>query len=190
MTRLFFIRFRALFLAAIVILSVPIVGFAREKTKDPSPDGRFAMALKNGKDGEVSVTLVDPKTHKFVLKLDDSGHPYCDAARIVWSPDSKRFAFYEEDRKRNWAYLYIREDSGFEEVELPELPECEHSKLEGFINSNLTPKSWVNPDTLVLTAHDEWTTEDGKFQECDRTVTIAIDSSGKPSIKSIEEQKK
>jgi hypothetical protein len=189
MTHLFFVPFRA-FLVAAFVLAVPIVGFAREKTKERSPDGRFAMALQDGKDGEVSITLVETKTHKFVLKLDDSGHPYCDASRIVWSPDSKRFAFYEEDRKRFWTYVYIRKDSGFEQVELPDLPECDHPKLEGFINSNLTPKSWVNPEPLVLTAHDEWTTEDGKFQECDRTVTIAIDSSGKPSVKSIQEQKK
>jgi hypothetical protein len=189
MTRLFFIRFRSLVVAAIFILAVPIAGFAREKIKDRSPDGRFAMALQDGKDGEVSVTLVDTKTHKFVLKLDDSGHPYCDASRVLWSPDSKRFAFYQEDRKRNWTYLYIRKDSGFEQVELPELPECDHPKLEGFINSNLSPKTWVNPETLVLTAHDEWTTEAGKFQECNRTVTVAIDSSGKASIQSVKENK-
>jgi hypothetical protein len=105
-------------------------------------------------------------------------------------PDSKRFAFYEEDRKHNWTYVYIRKDSGFEMIELLDLPECDHPGLAGYINSNLTPKSWAKPDTLVLIAHDEWTTEDGKAHECDRTVTIAIDSSGKASIESVHENKK
>jgi len=190
MSRLFFIRFKAVFVAAGFILAAPIIGFAGEKTRGRSPDGRFAMALEDGKDGEVRITLVETKTHKFLHKLADSGHPYSDASRILWSPDSKRFAFYEEDRKRNWTYLYIRKDSGFEQVELPDLPECDHPGLAGYINSNLAPKSWVKPDTLVLIAHDEWTTEDNKAHECNRTVTIAIDSSGKASIQSVQEKKK
>ena len=59
-------------------------------------------------------------------------------------------------------------------IDLPGLAECDHPGLPGSINSNLTPKNWAKPDTLVLTAHDEWTTEDDKAHECDRTVTIAI----------------
>jgi hypothetical protein len=188
MSRLFFIRFEAAFVAATFILAAPIVGFAREKTRDRSPDGRFAMSLEDGKDGEVRITLVETKTHKFVRKLADSGHPYSDASRILWSPDSKSFAFYEEDRKRHWTYLYIHKGSGFEQVELPDLPECDHPGLAGYINNNVTPTSWVKPDTLVLMAHDEWTTEDKKAHECNRTVTIAIDSSGKLSLKSVQEK--
>jgi len=77
------------------------------------------MSLEDGKDGEVRITLVETEAHKFLLELSDSGHPYSDASRILWSPDFKRFAFYEEDRKRNWTYLYIRKDSGFEELSYP-----------------------------------------------------------------------
>jgi len=147
------------------------------------------MSLEDGEDGEVRITLVETKGHKFVLKLDDSGHPYSDAARILWSPDSMRFAFFGKDRKRDWTYLYIRKDSGFEEVELPDIPECDHPGLTGYINSNLTPKSWVKPNTVMLIAHDEWTTEDDKAHECNRTVMIAIDSSRKASIQSIQQKK-
>jgi hypothetical protein len=163
---------------------------AGAKVKNPSPDGRFAMSLEDGQDGEVRITLVETKSHKFVLKLSDSGHPFSDACRILWSPDSKRFAFSEEDRKRNWTSVYIRKDSGFEMTELPDLPECDHPGLSGFIQSNQTPKSWTKSDTLVLTAHDEWTTEDDKAHECDRTVTVAIDATGKASIQSVREDKK
>ena len=191
MARLFFSRFEGAFVAAAIILAAPIVGFAAgEKTKDRSPDGRFAMSLQDGKDGEVRITLVDAKTHRFVQKLDDSGHPYSDSAHIVWSADSKRFAFFDRDRKRNWTYLYVRKDSGFEQVDLPDFPECDHPGLEGEIDSNLTPKSWVKRDTLVLVAHDEWVTEDRKSHECEKTVTITIDSSGKASVQSIEKSGK
>ena len=190
MSRLFFIRFRVVFVAAAFVLTTSIVGFAGEKLKNRSPDGQFAMSLKDAEEHEVRIQLVETKSHKALLKLSDSGHPFSDACRILWSPDSKRFAFYEEDRKHNWTSVYIRKDSGFEQVELPDLPECDHPGLEGFINSNLTPKSWAKPDTLVLVAHDEWTTEGDKAHECDRTVTIAIDSNGKASIQSIQENKK
>ena len=101
MSRLFFIRFEAASVVAAFVLTVPLVGFAAEKTRDRSPDGRFAMSLEDGKDGEVRITLVETEAHKFLLELSDSGHPYSDASRILWSPDFKRFAFYEEDRKRN-----------------------------------------------------------------------------------------
>src|SRR6266540_1489728 len=137
MSRLFFIRFRAVFVAAAFVLATPIVGFAGEKTSDRSPDGRFAMSFEDGKDGEVRITLVETKVH-----------------------------------------------------ELPDFPECDNPGMAGYINSNLTPKSWVKPDTLVLIAHDEWTTDDNKAHECNRTVTIAIDSSGKASIQSVQEKKK
>jgi hypothetical protein len=187
---LFFNRFETACIAAAFILALPIAGVAGQKLKDRSPDGQFAMCLKDEPEDEVRIELVEAKSHKFLLKLSDSGHGFSDACRIVWSPDSKRFAFYEEDRKRNWTTVYIRKGSGFEQVELPDLAECDHPGLEGFINSNLTPKSWTKPDTLVLIAHDEWTTQDDKFHECDRTVTIAIDSSGKASIQSIQENKK
>ena len=155
MSRLFFIRFRAVFVAAAFVLTTPIVGFAGEKLKNRSPDGQFAMSLKDAEEHEVRIQLVEAKSYKVLLKLSDSDHPFSDACRILWSPDSKRFAFYEEDRKRNWTRVYIRKDSGFEQVELPDLPECDHPGLAGFIISNLTPKSWAKPDTLVLVAHDE-----------------------------------
>jgi hypothetical protein len=186
----FFIRFEAAVVTAAFILGAPIVGLAGDKEKDRSPNGRFAMSLQDGRDGEVRITLIETKAHKFLLKLSDSGHPYSDASRILWLPDSKRFAFYEENRRRGWTYVYIRKNSGFEQVDLPELPECDHPGLEGYITSNLTPKNWVKPDTLVLFAHDEWSTEDEKPHECNRVVTIVIDPSGKASIQSIQEKKK
>jgi hypothetical protein len=82
MSRLFFIRFEAASVAAAFVLAAPIVGFAWEKTRDWSPDGRFAMSLEDGKNGEVRITLAETKTHKFVRKLADSSHPYSDASRI------------------------------------------------------------------------------------------------------------
>jgi hypothetical protein len=191
MYHLFVIRFEAACLAAAFILALPIVGFAGEKLKNRSPDGRFAMSLEDGRDGEVRITLVETKAHKFLLKLADSGHPFSDACRILWSPDSKRFAFSEEDKRRNWTWVYIRKDSGFEMIELPDLPECAHPGLaELTYIANLTPKSWAKPDTLVLMAHDEWNTEDDKAHECDRTVAIAIDANGKASIRNVHEDKK
>jgi hypothetical protein len=190
MCRLSFIRFKIVCVAVTFFLVLPIVGFAGDKLKDRSPDGQFAMSLKDEPDHEVSVTLVETKTHKFVEKLSDSGHPYSDSARILWSPDSKRFAYSEENRKNKLIQLYIRKDSGFEQVDFPDLAECDHPGLDGQVFDFRTPKTWAKPDTLVLLAREEWSGEDGENHECDRTVTITIDSSGKASIQSIQENKK
>jgi hypothetical protein len=190
MSPLSFIRFKAAFVAAAFILATPIVGLAGEKIKDLSPDGQFAMSLEDGGDGEVQISLVEAKSHKFLLKLDDSGHPYCDVARILWTPDSKRFAFQYQNRRGDHTSIYICKDGDFEEVELPDFPECDHPGLDGFIIEEQTAKSWIKPDTLVLLAHSEWSSTDGKSHECDRTVTIIINSTGKARIQSVHEMKK
>ena len=83
MSHLFFIRFKAAFVAAAFILAMPVVGLAGEKIKDLSPDGQFAMSLEDGGDGEVQISLVEANSHKFLLKLDDSGHPYQRRAHTV-----------------------------------------------------------------------------------------------------------
>jgi hypothetical protein len=189
MSRLFFIRFRAVFLTA-VLAAAPTAGFAGGKIKDASPDGQFAMSVDDRGDGDVITSLVEARTQKFLLKLDDNGHSFCDADRIVWSLDSKRFAFQYKDRRGDHTSIYIRKGSDFEEVELPDVPDCEHPGLEGYIIDEFTPKRWVKPDTLVLSAHSEWSSKDGKSHQCDRTVTIVINSNGKASIQSVQEKKK
>jgi hypothetical protein len=183
-------RFEAAVITAAFVLAAPLVGFAGEKITDPSPDGRFAMSREDGGNGEVTIALVDAKTQKFLLKLDDSGHPYSDAARIFWAPDSKRFAFYEEGKKNDLTFLYVRRDSGFGDIELPDIPECKHPGIDGMAYISLKPKNWAKPDTLVLTQHEEWSSEDGENHKCEKTVTIVIDPSGKASIQSIQEKKK
>jgi hypothetical protein len=189
MSRLFCIGYNAL-AAAMLVVALPIVGLAGEKVKDTSPDGQFAMLLKATEEHEVQVQLVEAKSQQFVLKLDDSGHPFSDSARIFWAPDSKRFAFYEAGKKNDLTFLYLRKESGFEEVELPNIPECKHPGIDGMAYISRKPKSWAKPDTLVLTQHEEWSTDDGKGGQCDQTVTIVIDSSGKASIQSVQEKKK
>ncbi len=173
-----------------MLVATPKAGFAGEKLKDASPDRQFAMSVDDRGDGDVATELVESKTQKFLLKLDDNGHPFCDADRILWSPDSKRFAFQYKDRRGDHTSIYIRKGSDFENVELPDIPECEHPGLEGYIIDEFTAKKWVTPDALLLLAHSEWSSKNDKSNACDRTVTIVLDSNGKASVKNIQETKK
>src|SRR5215471_5582292 len=133
------IRFTAIFVALVLVLAKPTTGLADEKIKDVSPDGQFAMSVEDRGEGDVTTSLVEAKTHKLLLKLDDMGHPYCDAARLVWSPDSKRFAFQRQDRRGDHTDIYIRKGADFEQVELPDIPQCNHPGLEGYIIDEATP---------------------------------------------------
>ena len=187
-----FIRVEVALFTTAFVVAASLVAFAGENIKDRSPDGRFAMSLQQVKDHELGLALIDTKTHKLLVDLQDIGHPWCDRARILWTPDSKRFAFYYEDRRGSGTDVYMWKGSSFEQVELPNLPECNHPKVVPLSYfSSLTPKKWTKPDTLMLLAHDEWSPEDDKSQdrECNRIVTVLIDPSGKASIQ-IQENKK
>src|SRR4030095_8681962 len=69
--------------------------WADDETKFPSPDGKFAMLLTEDQKeaGRVKIELIDVDSRKVVLDLADSGHPHSQHCKLLWSPDSQRFAF-------------------------------------------------------------------------------------------------
>ena len=58
--------------------------------------------------------------------------------------------------------------------------------------ASLEPRRWLNATTLVVLAREAWSHEDDpdKTSECERTITISFDASGKASIKNIKKGKK
>ena len=67
---------------------------ADDRTKDRSPDGKFAMLLTDDtEEGRVKVQLIEVSSGKVVLDLAESGHPHAEDCKLLWGPDSQRFAF-------------------------------------------------------------------------------------------------
>jgi hypothetical protein len=161
---------------------------ADEQIKSRSPNGKFAMRLA----GDVS-EIVDLKSKKTVLELEEVSGSWAKDSKLLWSPDSKYFAHFSADRRGGSTTIYRQKgDAEFEQVSMPEFPDCEKTNVGKEFETSMEPKRWSNATTLVLVAREAWSDEDDpdKTSECERTITISFDASGKASIKNIKKGKK
>lgn len=143
--------------------------------------------------GGDSSEIVDVQSGKTVLELEEVSGAWAKDSKLLWSPDSKYFAHFSADRRGGSTTIYRQEgDAGFEQVALPEFPNCEKTNVGKEFESSLEPKRWLNATTLVVVAREAWSHEDDpdKTSECERTITISLDASGKASIKNIKKGKK
>jgi hypothetical protein len=148
---------------------------AEEATKFPSPDGKFAMLLTDDTDeGRVKIQLIEVGSGKVVLDLADSGHPHSEDCKLLWSPDSQRFAFYEANRRGGGTTVCFRNESVFTESPLPELGGCattgqkkelERQGVNKSIESDTAPKEWLKFGALVLMNAQGWETNDGIYED-------------------------
>jgi len=99
---------------------------AGDLIKYQSPDGEFAMLLTEADDQGVSIKLIETGSRKVLLDLDDTGHPYSEHSKLLWSPDSARFAFFEDNRRGGSTTVYQRSGQAFEEASLPETSDCKN----------------------------------------------------------------
>jgi hypothetical protein len=168
---------------------------AEEVTKDPSPGGKFAMLLTRAEEGTAeegtaSLTLIEVSSRRVVLNLTaEISNPSADDSSLLWSGDSKRVAFFEANRRGGTTTVYFRNDSGFMEISLPELPSCEVPRKRGEgvvkdIESTVEPKRWLKSGVLVLHAYVEWETNLG-FVRCSETIDFAFDAQDKPSVRTM-----
>jgi lipoprotein NlpI len=166
------------------ILGLSITTHAGEITKDRSPDGRFALQLSADQD-VFDLGLVDLNTRKELVNLASLGSPYAKHSHLIWSPDSKRVAYTEDSRRGGYTTVYQQKGDGFEEVKLPDLPDCEAKHVAKVYETSLSAERWLKASTLVLLKREGWTTEDGGDGECEKSVTITFDAKGKPSIQKV-----
>src|SRR5262249_40641084 len=158
---------------------------AKDIIKDKSPDGKFALRITKEEEDR-SVAIVDLKSKAEVVALEVYQN-YTDEAHLVWSKDSQRVAYFEPDRRGGSTTVYFRKGDAFEEVELPEIPECKnpppnkkvhHVKT---VESRTSPQKWLSSGVLVLNVHagdlmeNEAGTEQTE-QTCSQDVTISFDS--------------
>ncbi|HEX4697538.1 MAG TPA: hypothetical protein VH254_07690 [Candidatus Udaeobacter sp.] len=173
---------------------------ADNETKSPSPDGKFAVLLTEDEKEEdrVKIQLIEVSSGKVVLDLAESGHPHSGHCKLLWSPDSERFAFYEARHRGGDTTVYFWNESAFAESPLPQLGDCatarQKKELEGkgvhkFIEADTAPKEWLKSGALVLMNAQGWETKDGNLRGCTQTVTIAFDAKHKASVQRVADKK-
>jgi len=70
--------------------------------------------------GDVS-EIVDIKSGKPVLELEEVSGFWAKDSKLLWSPDSKYFAHFSADRRGGSTTIYRQKrDAGFDKVALPE----------------------------------------------------------------------
>lgn len=182
---------------------------AEEIIKDKSPDGKFALRLIHGEEGwetsivelpskkkiidlEVVTTSGDHERRAWVASVDTFRiEDYAKDAKLVWSDDSQRVAYFNEDRDEHTMNVYFRHGDTFEEAPLPEIPRCDEIKDENpkdlrTVWYKLTPESWVESGSLLATFSGEWQTLNKKMIGCEQTITIAFDAQRRASLAKTE----
>jgi hypothetical protein len=158
-----------------------------EKIKYRSPNGKFAMRLTE--DGN---ELVEIKSGKTLVELEEVGPGWAKDSKLVWSADSKYVAHFSADRHGGSTTIYRQSGDTFEAAQLPEFSECEKRNVGKEFEASTEPKRWLNANTLVLLTREAWSNQDDPDQttECERVITITFDTDGKASIKTVKTTKK
>jgi len=76
------------------------VALAEDLIKYRSPDGKFGMRL-----GDIS-EIVDIKSGKTVLELEEVSGFWAKDSKLLWSPDTKYFAHFSADRRGGSTTVY------------------------------------------------------------------------------------
>ena len=163
--------------------------------RDKSPDGKFGLEITQEEQG-YTASLIDLKTKGEVVALEIYQN-YYEEAHLVWSKDSQRVAYFEPNRRGGSTNIYFRNGDKFEEVELPELPECKIQRASGetvvkAIEETTRPQKWLSSNALVLKVHSDELMEKGDKQysrTCTQIVTVAYDSNHKGSVQNAKRTK-
>jgi hypothetical protein len=131
---------------------------AFEKIRDVSPDGKFALRIScSGEPDDpddidsnliTAVDVVSLPSKKVVVNIGKEGTP----PRLIWSPDSKWFAFpFSEGHRITYTSVYHLSGEEFTPLETESL----RVDAEGDVrNEYVNPLRWVKPGVLLLEQFD------------------------------------
>ena len=186
-------------LGALLIVSSLQAG-DKDIIKDKSPDGKFALRMTKEEEGW-SAAIINLKGKDAVVELEiyqNQSDMFIKQGHLVWSKDSQRVAYFEPDRRGGSTTAYFRNGSKFEQVELPDIPECKFPPANDeedygkTIQATTAPQEWLGSGALVLKVHSDELLEKGEDQRshtCTQIVTVAFDANRKASVKSVKDKK-
>jgi len=161
-----------------------------EVTAWESPDGKYVVhkafsdALPRENCTVAKSEVLEKATNNLVADFseDDMGTGQDREGRVLWSPDSKRFAHFTRDQLQGQTVVYAFADNTFEpvsqpEVDLPGRADDAELKEAALIHETVEPLAWIRPDVLQVRQHEyfERTRDDKSIQSIGRSYTITID---------------
>lgn len=152
-----------------------------------SPDGRFGIRIEKTEDADGTtmrrVDLVEAKSGVKLLELDTAGDQYASGIRLLWSPDSRRFALVTPSRRGDWTNVWALNGETFEQVDLPQMPSLD-MKRDHFAKTVWAPYSavrWTGPDVLLM----DIAAEDDAGNSANMRVALHFGSDNRATVKRV-----
>ena len=153
----------------------------------PSPDGKFAFLIGHSEDQQ-TIDLIDKKTEKVLQHIADDVMTSV-SYKVLWAPDSKRFALMTRAGHPNQdVTVYFLKGDKFQQIKIPDLTVeipariragKEHPHVAA--NNWQQAQKWNKDGSLLLTIDN---TIDGADHTASavRTVLLGFDKLRKPKI--------
>jgi hypothetical protein len=153
----------------------------------PSPDEKFSFLIGHGEDQQ-TIDLIDKKTEKVLQHIADDDMSSV-SYKVLWAPDSKRFALMTKAGHPNQdVTVYVRKGDKFQEIKIPDLTVEIPARIRAgkdhphvAANNWEEAKKWNRDGSLLLTI-DNTIEGAGHTAGATRTVLLGFDKSGKPKI--------
>jgi hypothetical protein len=162
----------------------------KDTTKEaefPSPNGKFAFLIGRSED-QPTIDLIDNKTSKILQHIDDADMGSV-SYRVLWAPDSKRFALMTRAGHPNQdVTVYFLKGDKFQVIKIPELiAEIPEKVLAGKEHPHVAANNWQeaekwNKDGSLRLTIENTIDGAGHTASATRTVLLGFDKSGIPKI--------
>ena len=162
-------------------------GDTTKEVGSPSPNGKFAFLIGHGA-YQQTIDLIDKKTEKILQHIADDDMSSV-RYRVLWAPDSKRFALMTRAGHPNQdVTVYFLKGDKFQEIRIPELTVEIPARIRAgkqhphVANNNWQEaEKWTKDGSLLLTI-DNMIDGAGHTASATRTVLLGFDKSGKAKI--------
>jgi hypothetical protein len=152
-----------------------------------SPDGKFAFLIGHG-DFQQTIDLIDKKTEKVLQHIDDMDMGSV-TYRVLWAPDSKRFALMTRAGHPNQdVMVFLLNGKKFQKIKIPELTAEIPARIKaGKEHPHVAANNWQeaekwNKDGSLLLTIDNTIDGAGHTASAERRVVLGFDKSGKAKI--------
>ena len=184
---------KTLLLLACAAALLPNTLQARERILFPSPNKQWSLrvGVPATESEPAPVAIVDAKSLAEQLVFPELVGSLLAQAKVVWSADSKRLAYYHPSRRGGACEVYFLVDGKWTEMKLPALPEPPDAPVtnndpveETPVSEDLKPLRWLGDGALVV-ARARQDISAGKTYRCEAVITISWVEGKEPTVRNV-----